>query len=397
MKKRSTISGYCILVTFLVLALSPALWAREPLPMPDYDPAWSEVKALWDQHWDGKNLDVLIERVAELETKYPDRVEPCLWLGKLYNLKGRWDRKNPEYFKQAEAYAVKARKLDPHNRLAFELMAISVTWHADVDYALKTYPDWFEEMTPFPSVRVLPDMPQYPEWKDAVALWDEFADHEKAKKAITIFQQIADAHPDDALAQTWASRSNYHVGEYYTSLRRQDEAMPFYNRGMSYGERAIKLTPNSSDARYWYEVSLSRSIQFASPFKQLKHLNTISDHVFFCEIEDPLINFCGPCVGISTMITEGGWVAEKGMALMGFKTETSLQEIRMAEILYPDYIYMPFSKADLMAYMGQKEAALAVADKALQQDINRNHYCAGNNSHTIHDLKRLQAKLSADK
>jgi len=58
------------------------------------------------------------------------------------------------------------------------------------------------------------------------------------------------------------------------------------------------------------------------------------------------------CLG--TMVTNGGWVTEKGMVIASINLDIEMNGLEQSEILYPDYLYIPYARADILAYKGKK-------------------------------------------
>jgi tetratricopeptide (TPR) repeat protein len=75
-------------------------------------------------------------------------------------------------------------------------------------------------------------------------------------------------------------------------------------------------------------------------------------------------------VTLGTMITNGGWVTEKGMGLAGVSLELDMNALELAEILNPCYYYIPYCRADILAYQGQYREALEILDRLLARDPN---------------------------
>ena len=69
------------------------VWDMDP-PLPNNDPQWEQVRALWTKHYDGDYLDELIAALAPLKEKNPERVEPYLWLARAHYLHARYHRKD---------------------------------------------------------------------------------------------------------------------------------------------------------------------------------------------------------------------------------------------------------------------------------------------------------------
>ena len=212
----------CLLVVFIATGgfSSPGAWEMN-FPLPDDDPLWQEVAVLWEDHWDGKNIDDMIAVLHRLEAARPDSAAVNLWLSQGYYLKARHQRKDRTgSLKQAESYAAKAVGLDSGNMTALKLLITAVSSYADLDYIQKTYAATWVEKLPAPVGRALPEL-DLPEFREALADWDLREDIEKGKQAVTVFEKIADDRPEDLLAQTWAARGNYYLGYYYISVDRK--------------------------------------------------------------------------------------------------------------------------------------------------------------------------------
>ncbi|MDD5344793.1 MAG: hypothetical protein PHW12_10295, partial [Smithella sp.] len=172
------------------------------------------------------------------------------------------------------------------------------------------------------------------------------------------------------LAQTWASRVNYYIGLYYTSTDEHEKSMIYYKQGILYGKKARELLPNSVPANYWYMLSLSRSIQFTSLVNKARYLKSILDPLYFCSKENSIYFFCGPVISLATIVTNGGWITEKGMNLVDITLEMDLNGLEIANILFPHYYYIPFAWADVLAYKGKKTEALTILEKILASNPN---------------------------
>ncbi|MCD6569789.1 MAG: hypothetical protein J7L53_03710 [Deltaproteobacteria bacterium] len=381
------------LILFLCVFACPALagvWDIE-LPHPDYDPLWSKVTDLWENHWDGKNIDEIITALHELEKKYPDKVETYLWLGRAYYLKGQWKKKDRlDNYKKSEMYALKAHTIDETNITALKILVDTLPNYADKQYLMTHYGEWVKKVTPLPIGRALPELEPSDEWIKAMKNWDQRGDIEKGKAAVEIFKQIADKNPANGLAQIWASRSLYYLGEYHTSIgQHKTKAVPYYKEGMTYGERALKILPYSIPAHYWLELNLARSVQYTSLFNKARHFKPLLDHILFCSRENGLYYYCGPTLTLATMITNGGWVTEKGMRLTGHTLEMEMNSLDIAEILYPNYFYIPYGKADILAYLGRKQEAREVLDRLFARDPDANKFNAPDNRCTLRLAKEL--------
>ena len=174
------------------------------------------------------------------------------------------------------------------------------------------------------------------------------------------------------MAQVWASRANYYVGGAYTALNQHNLALPYYKKGIIYGEKALRIQPQNQPANFWYVVSLSRSIQFTSLVNKARFLMDLLKPTWLCVKENSsyacfnILDVCG------TMITNGGWVTEKGMRMAGITMENVENGLELAEMLYPDFFYTSYCRADILAYKGKKKEALAILGKLLARDPDIN-------------------------
>jgi tetratricopeptide (TPR) repeat protein len=346
------------------------------LPMPTYDPLWEKAKALWDKHWDGKNLGELIDVCTTLKNKYPDRIEPYIWLGKAHNLHGWHNRSGrKEHFKTSEELMLKALKIDPNNVAAKKIFIEALAFTSDSKYVWSKYGKFIRSMAPLPIGEALVDLDYIPAWPDFMKLWKQRADYEKCKEAIAMLERFATERPKDGLAQLWAARANYYLGECYTSYGMEEhntKAMPLYEKGYAYAKKAVALIPNSVPAHYYVQLNMSRIVQFKSKPQQALKLNELISNLIFCARENMNFLFCGPLITLGTMITNGGWVAEKGMNMAGVTIDIDLLGVEMMEVMYPDYYYFPFVKADMLRYKGKKKEALAVLEKLIARNPDNN-------------------------
>jgi tetratricopeptide (TPR) repeat protein len=369
-----------ILLCVLAFPARAGVWDMD-LPYQGDDPQWAKAKAMWDRHWDGKNLDEIIGALAKIQEKDPDKAEPYLWLSRIYYLKARWERKDRQAnYQKAENYAVQAHEIDKGNLLALKLLVDTMSYSGNTANTLFRYGDWIRGASPLPVGEALPPQRSSEVWNRFVILWAQRVDVEKGKAAVKILEELANANPNDGFAQLWACRGNYYLGEYYTSVRQHDDmAVPYYKRGAEFGEKVLKIMPYSVPAHYWYQLNVARSIQYTGMLNKARHFNTLLKSLVFCSRENNLYYFFGPALTLATMITNGGWVTEKGMQLTGITLETELDQLELAEILYPDYFYIPYAKADVLAYKGRKDEALIILEKLLTRNPDANKVIAPEN------------------
>ncbi|MFO8056628.1 MAG: hypothetical protein R6V10_04970 [bacterium] len=91
------------------------------LPVPDDDPLWEEAMSHWDKRLDRAELQKTIDLFHKLEKKYPERIEPLMWLCRGYYWmhyhadteedKAKWCWKSAEWGR-------KAVELEPRNPAA---------------------------------------------------------------------------------------------------------------------------------------------------------------------------------------------------------------------------------------------------------------------------------------
>lgn len=359
----------CLCLLGAVTSVRAQIWDMDP-PLPNSDPQWNKVKTLWANRSGGANLAELIAILDPLRDKYPDKVEPYLWLARVHYLHARYHRKNRDnHFEQSEKFAAQACKMDPDNPLALRILVDTLCYYRNRAYIFNSYGALIRSNAPLTTGEALPEMKSYPDWDAFRQLWAARADIEKAKTAAAMVEKMAQEHPAEGLAQIWAARTNYYIGEYYTSIGEHNaKAIPFYKQGMAYAEKGRKLQPNSVPANYWYQINLARSIQFTSLLNKGRHLMDLLNPLLFCSRENSTYYFFGPILTLGTMITNAGWVTEKGMKIAHVTLEMDMNSLEIAEILLPDYYYIPYTRADIMAYKGKKKEALAILEKLLARN-----------------------------
>jgi tetratricopeptide (TPR) repeat protein len=372
----------CVLVSALIVFLhSPCfadVWDMN-VSIPDSDPKWSEFKTLWNNHWNGKNLDQTIECLKDIEKKYPSNLEAKLWLSKVYCIKAKHSHKKADYA-QAESYAAKAHDIDSNSELALKLLVDAVPELYSFNEIMAKYGKWIKSAAPLPVGEALPPMTNMPEWDKFYQLWFERYEIDKAVQAVKMLDDYAAKKPGDGQAQAWACRGNYYIGEYWSSLNQHEtKAMPYYKKGIIYGEKSKKLLPYGVPATYWYQLNLARSLQYANIFTKAKYIKTFVGLLMFCSYENALYYYYGPNLTLGTMITNAGWVAEQGMGIAGVSLKKEMTSLEIAGILYPDYLYIPYAKADVLAYKGKKKEAIKILEGILASSTEKNKYAIAEN------------------
>jgi len=369
----STVLIICLWILGFAQAARAQAWDNDP-PLPGGDPQWEKVRILYANHYGGKNLAELIAVLTPLKDKYPNTVEPYLWLSRVHYLQARYEKKgSAENFEKAEKFAAQACQMAPKNPLAIRMLADALIYNRDHAYIFGHYGALFKSFSPLPCEEALPPMKNYAGWDAFMQQWAARADITKAQSAVSLMEKIAQEHPNDALAQTWAARAAYCVGEYYTSTGEHDaKGLPYYNKGMLYAGKARKLQPNYVPASYWYQICRARSVQFTSLLNQGRYLMDMLIPLLYADRESGTYYYFGPILTLGTMITNGGWVTEKGMKLANITLEMDMNALEIAEILCPDYFYIPYTRADILAYKGKKKEALAILEKLIARDPDAN-------------------------
>ncbi len=343
-------------------------------PFPANDPGWQTFSLQWEKHWDGKNIEQLISTLKGIEKNNPDSTNLNLWFSRVYCLKGKRTSGNNkmESFRYAVKYAVKARGLDKDNILAVKLLADAAANMESFGAIVSKYGNWIKDISPQPYIETIEPASNQPGWDTFSRLWANRYDIEKAVQAQKISEGWANANPNNGLLQNWACRSSYCVGEYWDSMGEHDsKALPYYKKGIVYGEKAVKLTPHSVPAKYWYNACLGRSVQTSSIFIKASHFSTFFELVLFFWRENSQYHYFGFGLTLAPMITNGGWVTEKGMNAAGVTVENVLTSLDIAEIMYPDFIQIPYSKALLLSYKGKKDQAIKILENLITKNPDK--------------------------
>jgi tetratricopeptide (TPR) repeat protein len=369
---------FFVMLFFISPVSYAGIWDMD-IPIPNNDPGWTTFKTLWDKHYNGKNIDQIITCLKSIEQKNPVNLEVNLWLSRAYGYKGK-DTNDKADYTLAEKYALKAHEIDKDNLTALKLLIDVITNIYNFKDIMAKYGQWIKSAAPLPTGEALSPMPQQPGWDRFYQLWTLRYEVDKAEAAVKMLDEMAAASPNDGMVQVWACRGNYYLGEYWSSMDQHNtKAMPYYKKGIQYGEKAKKLLLYSVPATYWYQLNLARSLQFANIFTQARYLTTFVNLLLFCSNENNLYYYFGPNLTLGTMITNAGWVAEKGMGIAGVSLENEMTSLGLAEILYPDYLYIPYAKADILAYKGKKEEAIKILEKILAMNPDQNKFTIAEN------------------
>jgi tetratricopeptide (TPR) repeat protein len=365
-------------------------------PFPSNNPSWQTFRLQWDKHWDGKNIDQMITSLKGIEKTDPDNVSLYLWLSRVYCLKGKRSsgKTKTESFSNALNYASKARVADKNSVLAVKLLVDAASNIDSYAAIASKYGNWIKDISPQPYIETVEPASNQSGWDAFARLWANRYDIEKAVQAQKISEGWANANPSNDLLQLWACRTSYCVGEYWDSFGEHDsKAMPYYKKGIIYGEKAVKLTPHSVPAKYWYNACLGRSVQTSSIFTKASHFSTFFELVLFFWRENSQYHYFGFGLTMSPMITNGGWVTEKGMNAAGVTADNVLTSLDIAAIMYPDFIQIPYSKALLLSYKGKKEEAIKILENVIARNPDKGTAIMAENRCNQRMAKMLYNKL----
>ena len=379
-----------VLVAFSCMPCWAGVWDMD-LPYQGDDPQWVKIKGLWDGHWDGQGLDDIVNELNILVETQPNTVETYLWLSKAYYLKARWNRKERQTnFRQAEIYATKANEVDPGNIMALKLIVDTMSFSGDTYYIMARYGDWIRGGTPFPITEALPLLPASQQTQNFYRLWSKRAKIEKGLAAAEILKRMASSSANDGLIQIWACRAYHYLGFYYASQGNQEEkAMRYYQQGLRYGEKALKLLPHSVPAHYWQARNLSGWMQVTGMFNRLRYSSRMMEYQLFCSRENAFYDFNGPVVDMGLLMAQGGWLTRQRIKRSGITPQVSLCMLDLAAMLYPDSLAIPYVKAMLLAQEGRNDEALRTVENLLARNPEADRFAAPEN----HCYRRLARRL----
>jgi tetratricopeptide (TPR) repeat protein len=393
---------FYVLAGLIVLILStPALadiWDIDP-PLPGNDPQWVRVKTLWDNHYGGKNLDELISILTPLKNRYPEKIEPLMWLSRVHYLHARYhSRDRKDHFEKSEKFASQILVRDPENVLAMRYLVDTLIYSRDREYIFGKYGSAIKAIAPLPMGEALPDMKDSPRWGAFKKLWMERIDIEHAKAAMAVMETIARENPGSGLAWLWLSRGYCYIGEYYDSSGLYAaQGLAYYQKGVKAGRKALDLFPSSIPANYWYQLNLADSIAESSIMTMARNLSPLLTHLSFCSRENTTYYFLAPAQVLSGMIVLGGWVTEQGMRLGGITAAMDMNALEIGDILYPDHYAIAYNRANLLAYMNRKEEARAILERILAGNPDAVACIAPENHNVVRDTRKLYEQLKQDK
>ena len=394
--------GYILVISFLVCATAQADWAwnTQP-PIPDTDARWNQFKTMWDMHWDGENLDEMIDLAQTLETDYPNAIEPKLWLGKLHVLRGKYLKsKGLNDLKKAEAYAVRVHQLDAENIIAFKILIDALPFIGDIDYAMANHGEWIKKEAPLKTDYVIPPMTGNALWEEAISLWKQRAGEDfnevtpQGLESIKKFNALAEANPKSVIANSWACRVNYDIGQYYSSIdQHESKGFAYYHDSLKYGERALAIDPHYLPAEYWSTLSQARLIQQKSILTKARYVNYMITNGLFGLREDSLYNFYGHTLALATIITNGGWAAQKGINMAGITVEMLVNQLTLGSVVYPTKLYALYGLADVYHYIGEDEKAQKILDTIFSMDPDMDPFITLENRGVVRFARKIQEDI----
>lgn len=394
---------FCAVLFIICSAQAHASWVWDMVPAIPSDDAWLSFKGKWDQRLDAKKIDEIIQSIETIEKKYPNKLEPKLFLGKAYYYKAQYlKRNNLHLYKKVEALALAAHEIDKENIYAFKILLDVLPYIGDADYWMKHHGEWIKAMSPLESGHVIPAMTGNVEWEKALALYDKRAGDEfdaisaEGLESVNRFNTIADKNPKDLYAQAWACRVNYDIGQYYSSLGlHEKKGIAYYNKAVFYGDKALSIDPHCLPAGYWTVISRARIIQKEPLFIKIKIVPYIMDKGLKGLCENQLYNYFGASLALSTIITNGGWVAEKAIGVAGVHVDVLIRQLQLAQIVYPTKLYALYGLADLYANMGKKEEALKTLDRLFSKNPDADPFMVLENRSVVRFSRELKKKIEA--
>ncbi len=366
--------------------------------VPDYDPLWKDIKSHWRAHWNGEKYDEIDIILIKLKKKYPEKIEPLLWLSRTSYMRAFhgtfWKKKKRiAHFKKAVLYADAALKIDPSNRLAFKLLVASLPNFSDKTEIVKRYDQLIKKHAPLPTARAAGRIRGFDDWNTAIDLWDQRIDISRAEQAVALFEKAAKENPKNGRALLWAARGMYYLGYYYMAEENEDKYQNYFECGAEYGKRALKVIPRDDRAHYWYVLNFARSLQDASIVKKGFHFKSILNHMLVSSRENALYFYFGPVLVMGTSMTKGGFTAKKIMGVYGVELQDILNGLDVSEILYPDYLYIPLCRAEIYTYSGREKEAKALLKKLVVRNPDKSKYHAAENRVVIKLAKSMLKKL----
>jgi hypothetical protein len=157
------------------------------------------------------------------------------------------------------------------------------------------------------------------------------------------------------------------------------------------------MMPHSVPAKYWYNACLGRSVQTSSILTKAGHFSTFFELVLFFWRENSQYNYFGFNLTMAPMITNGGWVTEKGMRMAGITVDNVLTSLDIAAVIYPDYIQIPYSKALLLSYKGKNDEAIKILETVITKNPDKGNAIMAENRNNQRLAKALYNKLKRDK
>lgn len=113
--------------------------------------------------------------------------------------------------------------------------------------------------------------------KQAVELYEaRHLDKENLNKSFEILKKAAESEPDNLSA-------NYELSRVYLMLgdeeKNKDEKIKFYDKGIEYGKKAVKINDKSAEAHFWYMASIGRTGQLKGIFNALPVVNEVKKEI----------------------------------------------------------------------------------------------------------------------
>ena len=242
----------------------------------------------------------------------------------------------------------------------------------------------------FDSQREIPIPNDDERWREAFAYWDRRSDRDEARNAVDIFEELADAYPDESNAWAWVARCYYWMGD---STRDKDERKRNFHEGYEAGKRGVKIDKESVPCNFWgasclaqYSLagnSLTKATQLPTVLEMLKVVNKRQSDYF----HDGLARFLAISMAYAPKI------AETALKLLGQKVtlEDLTHRLETQIQTNPNFISNYVTLAEVSKGLKKMEEARAWLEKGMAVDPDADPLLAPENEL---DHERLERRLN---
>jgi len=129
----------------------------------------------------------------------------------------------------------------------------------------------------------------------ARAAYENRADIEKAKRAVSLFAQAAEERPQSYAAHWEAARAIYYLWTFPQGDGPKQEMRAVFQRGIDLCRRAVELKPDGVEGHFWLGVLYGRYGEAKGILKSLKLVPVIRKEMETCMELDESVECYGPC------------------------------------------------------------------------------------------------------